>query len=199
MAGHVFHPRFALFRTRVAPVANGTSKTSLDTFRVANSAGFCRRLALGADVQLRVEPQLRLRWVLSGRGPAASTWPLVPSDPTRGVVRTFRTVPEERRRLVSTTRRVASRVRARLLRARRAPRRRFGSFFQRQGRGLRFVGKPFERKHGKSIRSIDRPRRKTFVETNVNSFRVNSSPSKTESSDQGEGTINSSACGSPTT
>ena len=37
------------------------------------------------------------------------------------------------------------------------------------------------------------------VETNVNSFRVNSSPSKTESSDQGEGTINSSACGSPTT
>ena len=37
------------------------------------------------------------------------------------------------------------------------------------------------------------------VDTNVNSFRVNSSPSKTESSDQGEGTINSSACGSPTT
>jgi len=38
-----------------------------------------------------------------------------------------------------------------------------------------------------------------FVETNVNSSRVYSSPSKTESSDQGEGSIDSSTCGSPTT
>ena len=38
-----------------------------------------------------------------------------------------------------------------------------------------------------------------FVETNVNSFRVNNPPSKTESSDQGDGTINKSARGSPTT